>query len=91
VRRHVDVSRTLHAGETGVAVVREELSHRVVEDHDRSTYRAVYTVRFGEVVYVLHAFQKKSTRGYATPEHDLNRIRERLKSAERHYGTHYAP
>ena len=35
----------------------------VVEDHDGNTYRAVYTVKFAGVVYMLHAFQKKSTRG----------------------------
>ena len=39
----------------------------VVEDHAGNTYRAVYTVRFAEVVYVLHAFEKKSRRGVATP------------------------
>ena len=55
----------------------------VVEDWDRSTYRAVYTVRFVGVVFVLHVFQKKSTRGAATPKADLNLIRERLKAAER--------
>lgn len=55
----------------------------LVEDHDRGTYRAVYTVRFAEKVYVLHAFQKKSKRGIATPKHDVDLIRERLKIAER--------
>src|SRR5690348_6384616 len=39
----------------------------VVEDHDGSTYRVVYTVRFAGAVYVLHAFQKKSKRGVTTP------------------------
>ena len=39
----------------------------VVEDHDGSTYRAVYTVKFQGIVYVLHAFQKKSKKGIATP------------------------
>ena len=54
----------------------------VVEDWDRSTYRAVYTVRFEGVVFVLHIFQKKSTRGAATPKTDIDLIRERLKVAE---------
>src|ERR1017187_3762858 len=54
----------------------------VVEDWDRSTYRAVYTVRFEGVVFVLHVFQKKSTRGAATPKADIDLIRERLKVAE---------
>lgn len=56
----------------------------VVEDSDSSTYRAVYTVKFGNAVYVLHCFQKKSTRGIATPKPDMDVIRERLKAAEAH-------
>ena len=56
----------------------------VVEDEAGSTYRAVYTVRFQNAVYVLHCFQKKSTRGIATPKPDLDLIRERLKAAEAH-------
>jgi phage-related protein len=54
----------------------------VVEDWDRSTYRAVYTVRFESAVFVLHVFQKKSKRGAATPKADIDLIRERLKVAE---------
>ena len=49
---------------------------------DRSPYRAVYTVRFEGVVFVLHVFQKKSKRGAATPKTDIDLIRERLKVAE---------
>ncbi|MDN5843350.1 MAG: type II toxin-antitoxin system RelE/ParE family toxin [Alcaligenaceae bacterium] len=56
----------------------------VVESADGSTYRAVYTVRFGEAVYALHCFQKKSTHGIATPKPDMDLIRERLKAAEAH-------
>lgn len=56
----------------------------VVEDEAGSTYRAVYTVRLSDTVYVLHCFQKKSTRGTATPKPDLDVIRERLKAAEAH-------
>ena len=56
----------------------------VVEDEAGSTYRAVYTVRFQNAVYVLHCFQKKSTRGIATPKPDLDLIRERLKAAQAH-------
>jgi phage-related protein len=55
----------------------------VVEDWDRSTYRAVYTVRFEGAVFVLHMFQKKSKRGAATPKADIDLIRERLKVAEK--------
>jgi phage-related protein len=54
----------------------------VVEDWDRSTYRAVYTVQFKDTVFVLHVFQKKSKRGGATPKADIDLIRERLKVAE---------
>ena len=54
----------------------------VVENHDGDTYRAVYTVRFEGVLYVLHAFQKKSTRGIATPQRHLDLIRQRLRQAE---------
>lgn len=53
----------------------------VVDDHDGDTYRAVYTVRFAGVVYVLHAFQKKSKRGIATPKHEIALIEQRLKRA----------
>jgi len=54
----------------------------IVEDWEGNTYRAVYTVRFVEIVFVLHAFQKKSKRGVATPKRDLDLIRERWKAAE---------
>ncbi len=57
----------------------------IVEDHHGDTYRAVYTVKFGEVVYVLHCFQKKSKRGIATPKSDINAIQSRLKMAREHY------
>ena len=57
----------------------------IVEDHDGDTYRAVYTVRFEGVIYVLHAFQKKSKKGIATPKPDLDLIKARLKKAEEHY------
>ncbi|OCA56916.1 toxin RelE (plasmid) [Xylella fastidiosa subsp. pauca 11399] len=54
----------------------------VVEDDAGGTYRGVYTVRFGNAVYVLHCFQKKSKSGVATPKVDMNIIRARLKVAE---------
>jgi phage-related protein len=54
----------------------------IVEDWEGNTYRAVYTVRFVESVFVLHVFQKKSKRGVATPKRELDLIRERWKSAE---------
>ena len=54
----------------------------IVEDHHGDTYRAVYTVRFSEAVYVLHAFQKKSKKGIATPKADIELIKKRLADAE---------
>ena len=54
----------------------------VVEDDASGTYRAVYTVKFKETVFVLHCFQKKSKRGIATPKEDMDIIRARLKVAE---------
>lgn len=56
----------------------------VVESEDNGTYRAVYTVKLGNSVYVLHSFQKKSSSGIATPKPDVDLIRERLKAAEAH-------
>lgn len=57
----------------------------IVEDFKTDAYRAVYTVKFGRSIYVLHAFQKKSKRGAATPKADLDVIKIRLKMAEEHY------
>jgi len=54
----------------------------VVEDDSGGTYRAVYTVKFAEAVFVLHCFQKKSKSGIATPKKDLDMIHARLKVAE---------
>ncbi len=56
----------------------------VVENFKRDTYRAVYTVKFKNAVYVLHCFQKKSTQGIKTPRPNLDMIRERLKAAKAH-------
>lgn len=56
----------------------------VVEDFRGDTYRAVYTVKVGNAIYVLHCFQKKSTHGIETPKPDMDLIRERLKAAETH-------
>ena len=53
----------------------------VVENWDRSTYRAVYTVRFEAAVFVLHVFQKKSKSGIETPKPDMDLIEARLKKA----------
>ena len=63
----------------------------VVDDHQGDTYRAVYTVKFEEAVYVLHAFQKKSKQGRKTPPQDMEMIRRRLKAAEEHHRQHQTP
>jgi len=54
----------------------------IIADHSGNTWRAVYTVRFQEAIYVLHAFQKKSKKGIATPKKDIDLIHRRLAEAE---------
>ena len=56
----------------------------VVEDHMGDTYRAVYTVKIADAVYVLHCFQKKSRHGIQTPKQDIDLIHERLRAAQAH-------
>ncbi len=53
----------------------------VVSDHRGDTFRSVYTVRFADRVFVLHAFQKKSKSGIATAKADVELIRQRMKQA----------
>lgn len=55
----------------------------IVDRYDKNTYRAIYTVQFDEMVYVLHAFQKKSKSGIKTPKSDMDKIERRLKTAEK--------
>jgi phage-related protein len=57
----------------------------IVASHHGNAWRAVYTVRFQDAIYVLHVFQKKSTKGIATPGREINLIRQRLAEAERDY------
>ena len=61
----------------------------IIENFDGDTYRAVYTVKFQKVVYVLHCFQKKSKHGIKTPQHDIDLIKQRLKIAEEDYKANY--
>jgi len=75
--KHVD-AKPLH-GFGGAGVL------EVVASHDGDTFRAVYTVRFAEIVYVLHCFQKKSKSGVATPKQVMDLIRARLNAAEMEY------
>jgi phage-related protein len=59
----------------------------VVADHRGDTYRAVYTVRLGARVYVLHAFQKKSKSGIKTPKAAIELVRVRLRRAEEEHAS----
>src|SRR5262245_1933309 len=61
----------------------------IVEDHRGDTYRAVYTVRFERAVYVVHAFQKQSTKGVKTSLADVRLINQRLKAAKEDYEKRY--
>lgn len=60
--------------------------YELVEDHRGDTFRAIYTVRIGDAVHVLHAFQKKSKSGIATPRPDVELIEKRLKVVLARYG-----
>lgn len=75
--KHADAKPVRGFGGAGVL--------EIVEDYAGDTYRAVYAVRFAERIYVLHAFQKKSKRGIATPKREIELIRARLKRAEREH------
>lgn len=68
----------------GSASVRE-----IIANHIGDTYRSVFTVRFDQVIYVLHAFKKKSKNGTSTPKPEMNLIKKRLKDAEKHYEEHF--
>jgi phage-related protein len=74
---HTDPAAKPMKGFGGASVV------EIVSDFRSDTWRAVYTVRYAEAIYVLHAFQKKSKRGIATPKQDLDLIKRRLAEAER--------
>ena len=57
----------------------------IVASHHGNAWRAVYTVRFEDAIYVLHVFQKKSTKGIATPAREIDLIKQRLAVAERDF------
>jgi phage-related protein len=61
----------------------------IVESHAGNAYRTVYTVRFEQAVYVLHAFQKKSPSGVRTSKRDVGLIAERLRVASKDYEEQY--
>jgi len=58
---------------------------KIIVDDKCTTYRTVYTVRFHDAIYLLHAFQKKSKKGIATPQREMDLIKQRLAAAERDY------
>jgi phage-related protein len=70
--------KLLHGDLSGV-------SELVADSEDGNTYRCVYTARLELFVYVLHCFEKKATRGIATPKRELDVIRRRLKEAREEY------
>jgi phage-related protein len=55
--------------------------YEIVKRYDTDTYRAVYAVKIGERIYILHAFQKKSKQGIKTPQSDVDLIKQRYKDA----------
>lgn len=75
--RHPDAKPLRGFGGAGVL--------EVVDDFAGDAFRTVYTVRFEHAVYVLHAFQKKSTRGITTPKHETDLVRARFRVADEHY------
>ena len=89
VRRHV--GQALYAAQCGeeypsVKALKGFAGRSVLEivaAHDSDTWRTVYTVRLRDAIYVLHAFQKKSKKGRATPRQDIDLIVQRLATAER--------
>lgn len=60
--------------------------YELVEDHRGDTFRAVYVVQVADTVHVLHAFQKKSKSGIATPQPDVELVEKRLKAVLARYG-----
>ena len=73
--KHLDAKALTGFGGSGVV--------EIVKDYRGDTFRAIYTVRFAETVYVLHAFQKKSKIGRETPRRDMQLVGQRLREAER--------
>jgi len=88
-----DVGKALYAAQRGVEYPSVKAPSgfsgrtvlEIIAPYDRNTFRAVYTVRFGDAIYVLHAFQKKSKKGIATPQKEIDLVKQRLAAAERNY------
>lgn len=69
--------------------LRDVIEITVDDDSGDRTYRTTCTFKIGEVVYVLHAFQKKATSGISTPKRELDLIEQRLRAARKHYEEHH--
>ena len=54
----------------------------IVSDYDKDTYRAVYAIKLGHEIYVLHAFKKRSKKGIRTPKEETEVIKQRFKRAK---------
>lgn len=59
----------------------------ICEDFDSDIFRAMYTAKLGDIIYILHVFKKKSKNGKETPKRDLKLIKARLKKAEDHFAS----
>lgn len=84
-----DMGHALYLVQTGITPTNakplkgiESGVFEIVDDYDMNTYRAVYAVKVGESIYVLHAFQKKSKRGVKTPKKEVDLIKRRLRRAK---------
>jgi phage-related protein len=79
--KHMDAKPLKGFGGAGVL--------EIVADEAGNTFRAVYTVKLPSAVYVLHVFQKKSTRGAKTPQREIDLVKARWAAAMEHYKEHY--
>jgi phage-related protein len=70
--------------------LRDVIEISVDDDSGDRTYRTTCTAKIGDIIYVLHAFQKKAKSGIATPKRELDMIERRLKTARKHYEENYA-
>jgi phage-related protein len=81
-----DIGYALYVAQLGERSIKAKPLHglgsqvmEIVANDSSGIYRAVYTVSIGESIYVIHAFQKKSKAGVATPKSEIDVVRQRLK------------
>jgi len=89
---HNELGFSLHLVQEGKTPARSKplkgkLSGTVelIDDYDGDTYRAVYTTKIGNILYILHAFKKKSKKGSETPKQEIDLVVSRLKIAQKNY------